>query len=248
MAHVIEINFDRPIAVFSLPQVVLLPHVAEKLFVFEPRYRQMIEACLEAGGGLLQGAAPIALASYAPRDWKGERVALQSSGLTQEPALRPIVCVGKIFEHHRLADGRHEVLMHGICRARIEGIEEANASRLYARAFLRPTESLHRGFGTIRALRLAILKHLDHGELSRAGAFHQVREWLQQEKVPAELLLEQVGCLLAIDDDQRYRLLAEPSLRERARLILSELATLDSTTRKAAARTQSATDRGIGLN
>ncbi len=248
MAHDIEINFDRPFAVFSLPHVMLLPHVVERLLVFEPRYRQMIEACIEEGGGALHAASPIAIASYAPKYWQGERVALGSCATTKEPALRRFVCVGKIFEHRRLDDGRHEVLVQGICRARIEAIEEAAAPRLYARAFLRPTESLHRHFGTIRALRMAILKHMEHGELRRSDAFHQIRDWLAQEKFPAELLLEQIGSLLANGDDQRYRLLAEPSLRERARFILSELATLDSTTRKAAARTPPPSDRGIGLN
>ncbi|MSR42006.1 MAG: hypothetical protein EXS10_08940 [Phycisphaerales bacterium] len=248
VAQTIEIDFDRPIAVFALPHVVLLPHVAEWLMMFEPRYQQMVETCVEEGGGVLQSASPIALASYAPAHWMGERIALGGQSAPQEPALRRIVCVCKIFEHRPLDDGRHQVLLHGICRARIEAIDEANDERLYPRALLRPTESLHRSFGTIRTLRSALLKNLEGGELARSQALRPIRRWLTQEQIPTEMLLEQIGLLLAKCDAERYRLLAEPSLRERARLILTELATLDSTTRKAAARTPPATDRGISLN
>ena len=248
VAHVIELDFDQPIAVFALPQVVLLPHVADWLMVFEPRYRQMVEQCLEAGGGALQSSAPIALASFAPTRWLGDRVVRSSSLAQNEPALRRVVCVGKIFEHRRLDDGRHQILLHGICRARIEEMDEPADGRLYPRALLRPTESMRRSFGTIRTLRSALLKRMEGGELARSQALLPIRRWLAQEQIPTEMLLEQIGLLLSKGDSERYALLAEPRLRERARHILTELATLDSTTRKAAERTPPMSDRGVSLN
>ena len=134
MASTVSIDFARPIALFPLPSVALYPHTAEALVAFEPRYRQMVEDCLRArGDGSILGAAPIAMATYAPRQWKGERIG--------EPALRPVVCVAKIVEHAALDDGRHQVLLHGLSRAKIESIAEPDGRRLYRLARLSPLDA-----------------------------------------------------------------------------------------------------------
>ena len=38
---------------FPLPNLVLFPHVVQPLHVFEPRYRQMIEDCLDTAGRIV---------------------------------------------------------------------------------------------------------------------------------------------------------------------------------------------------
>ena len=71
----VRIDFSRPIALFPLPAVSLFPHTAEWLVAFEPRYRQMVADCLRArGDGPVLGAAPIAMATYAGRQWTGDRI------------------------------------------------------------------------------------------------------------------------------------------------------------------------------
>ena len=88
------IDFTQPVALFPLPMVSLLPHALQPLHVFEPRYRQMVEDALgDAGDEELEHVAPIAMATYAGGAWGGESVG--------KPALRPVVCVGRIVQHRR---------------------------------------------------------------------------------------------------------------------------------------------------
>ncbi|MHC4869969.1 MAG: LON peptidase substrate-binding domain-containing protein, partial [Planctomycetota bacterium] len=47
MSETISIDFNEPIALFPLSGSVLLPHAPQALHIFEPRYRQMVEDCLE---------------------------------------------------------------------------------------------------------------------------------------------------------------------------------------------------------
>ena len=67
MAKSIVVDFSRPVPLFPLSGTVLLPHAMQGLHVFEPRYRQMVEACLsEAKDGDLLTARPIAMATVEP--------------------------------------------------------------------------------------------------------------------------------------------------------------------------------------
>jgi hypothetical protein len=54
----IRVNFSRPLPLFPLPQVVMLPQQITPLHIFEPRYRQMVDRALD-------GAGQIAMAKYA---------------------------------------------------------------------------------------------------------------------------------------------------------------------------------------
>ncbi|NBX24829.1 MAG: hypothetical protein EBQ99_02060, partial [Planctomycetes bacterium] len=85
MAASIVVDFRRPVPLFPLGETLLLPHAVQGLHVFEPRYRQMVEACLaETGGGSVLAARPIAMATVDP----------SASGRRQSPpSLRPAVCV-----------------------------------------------------------------------------------------------------------------------------------------------------------
>jgi Lon protease-like protein len=91
------------VPLFPLPDVVHFPHNVLPLHIFEPRYRSMIADAL-AGDRL------IAMALIR---------AQQFNASANLPALHPIVCVGRIVQHERLADGRFTVLLGGQMRARI---------------------------------------------------------------------------------------------------------------------------------
>ena len=45
------IDFGRPIPLFPLGGVSLMPHAMSRFHIFEPRYRQMVEHMLAAGNG-----------------------------------------------------------------------------------------------------------------------------------------------------------------------------------------------------
>jgi hypothetical protein len=241
MSATIQIDFSRPIALFPLPAVALFPHTAEWMVAFEPRYRQMVEDCLRArGDGPLLDAAPIALATYAGRSWKGERVG--------EPPLRPAVCVAKIVEHRALPDGKHHMLLHGFCRARIEGIAEPEGRRLYRLARLAPIGRRRSAPRRMPVLEGEIASLIEDGALARWSQLDAVRMWVRRRNLPTEFIVEQLVAMLAgRDGDARYRMLAEPNERLRARFALSELAHLQRMVGHAAARSGSC-DRGVGAN
>lgn len=98
-----ELRFRLPL--FPLP-TVLLPGMLMPLHIFEPRYRQMVDDCLEGDRrfGLIY------------HDWD------ELGPFLSEPGR--IGCVGEIGEHQALEDGRSLIVVEGVERFRIEdGIE-----------------------------------------------------------------------------------------------------------------------------
>jgi Lon protease-like protein len=92
---------------FPLPQIVLFPGTALPLHVFEPRYRSLIEYCLESGSSL-------ALPQIEPGH--------EAEQLGAPPLVR-VAGVGAIVHHERLPDGRLGLVLRGL--GRVEAIELA---------------------------------------------------------------------------------------------------------------------------
>jgi len=88
--------------IFPLPGAVLLPHALVPLHIFEPRYRKMIRDC-EAGSRVL------ALANIASSEAAAER----------PPKVLPAIGVGVLARTEPLADGRFNIVLRGVSRARI---------------------------------------------------------------------------------------------------------------------------------
>lgn len=240
MATTIRIDFRRPIALFPLPSVVVYPQCAEWLVAFEPRYLQLVEDCLRAcTGGQLLTAAPVAMATYALRGWKGERLG--------EPPLRPAVCVTKIMEHRVLPDGRRQILLRGVGRARIAEIAEPDGQRLYRLARLEPLEGRPTSSARLPELSGMLAEVLGTPHLRRKPRFDQLRALLERADVPTDLVVEQLLFSLARTDDERYAMLAEPSGRARARFLLSELGHLARLLERAS-RAPEAAARGVTFN
>ena len=111
--------FTGQAPLFPLPNVVQLPHTWLPLHIFEPRYRAMISDALDSD-------RLIAMALLQPN---------------QEPAyeskvakVHPIVCLGRIAVEEKLPDGRFNLALQGLCRARIES--ELNTDQPYRMAEL----------------------------------------------------------------------------------------------------------------
>jgi len=92
-------------AVFPLPNVVLFPGAILPLHIFETRYRRMTADAL-AGDSL------IAMGLLRP-GWECDYYG--------RPDIEPVVCVGRIVAHERLADGKYNLLLQGQWRARVVG-------------------------------------------------------------------------------------------------------------------------------
>src|SRR5262245_22614460 len=109
-------DFQGTARLFPLPNLVLFPHVAQPLHIFEPRYRQMMADAL-AEDRLL------ALALLRP-GWEED--------YHKRPLLYSLVCLGRIWQGEMLPDGRYNLVLHGLCRARV--VEELETGKLYRTA------------------------------------------------------------------------------------------------------------------
>ncbi|MBK7864984.1 MAG: LON peptidase substrate-binding domain-containing protein [Archangiaceae bacterium] len=89
--------------VFPLPSLVLFPGTAVPLHIFEPRYRALVRDAL-AGDGVL------ALAQV-PEASLGQ--------LDGDPPLHRILSAGVVSLHEELPDGRFNLMLTGVCRARL---------------------------------------------------------------------------------------------------------------------------------
>ncbi len=99
-----ECGFSGRVPVFPLPDTVFFPGVVLPLHVFEPRYRALL-------GDAVKGEGLIAIATLLPgweKDYEGA------------PAFHPLATIGRIGEVVALPDGRSNLTLMGLERARLE--------------------------------------------------------------------------------------------------------------------------------
>jgi Lon protease-like protein len=96
-------TFSGRVPIFPLPNVVLFPHGLLPLHIFEPRYREMTRAALD-------GERLIAMALLKP-GWEAD--------YQGRPPVYDVVGVGRILQDAKLPDGRYNLLLAGVGRARI---------------------------------------------------------------------------------------------------------------------------------
>jgi len=202
----ISVNFSREMPLFPLDAVVLLPQQVLPLHIFEPRYCQMINRCLDGSGQLAVAVV---------RDGVAD--------LSGNPPLKPAVCVAQIVQHESLPDGRYNILLQGVCRARIVREEPPSQDRLYRCALLEPIGEPNPESEHLYGLREWLEAELSEGPLHHFAVAEHVVEYVRNEEVPNSAVLELVSFALLTDPALRYRLLAEGDLDQRAFLVRSEL-------------------------
>lgn len=113
---------------FPLPGVVFLPATLLPLHVFEPRYRKLVKDCLE-GDSLF--AVP-----QLREGWQ--------SDYDGRPPVHEVVGIGRVVRSQALPDGRYNLLVLGVARARIQDELPSDEPYRLARARLL-TDELGRG-------------------------------------------------------------------------------------------------------
>jgi Lon protease-like protein len=93
----------QAVPLFPLPNVVLFPRAILPLHVFEERYKVMTSDALA-------GEKKIAMALLRP-GWE--------KNYYGAAPIEPIVCIGTILAHERLADGKYNLLLQGVTRAKL---------------------------------------------------------------------------------------------------------------------------------
>ncbi len=109
----------RVVPLFPLPNVWLFPAVILPLNIFEERYRQMVEDCLDGPGRIVLGTIQAG--------HEGE-----SAGA---PPIYPLAGLGEIGRHERLPDGRFNVILVGLQRV---VVKEVPSDRLYRKVEVLP--------------------------------------------------------------------------------------------------------------
>lgn len=109
-------SFGGIARLFPLPNLVLFPHVVQPLHIFEPRYREMMADALDDD-------KLIALALLRP-GWEED--------YHKRPPVHPIICLGRIVHHEKMVDGRYNLMLTGLSRARI--VEEMSEGKSYRQA------------------------------------------------------------------------------------------------------------------
>lgn len=229
MLEPFSIDFNKPVPLFPLAGCVLLPHATVPLHVFEPRYRRMIRDVLKDSG-------LIATAMFDGDQWK--------SNYQGKPPIREHVCVGHVVRHDKLSDGRFNILLQGVCRARIEREVEHEPYRL---AHVDPIDTSPPFELDYESERERLSRLLDDPDLKRLAAVGAMQNLMSKE-VPTTAMVDLAVMVLCNDNNARYRMLAEPDLHARADWLKHYLEQTRTTLQLANKLGVSQSDEGYHLN
>lgn len=197
-------DFGGTVRLFPLPNLVLFPHVGQPLHIFEPRYRQLMADALDDD-------RLITLALLKP-GWEED--------YHLKPPIYPVVCIGRIHNEEKLSDGRYNLMLQGVMRARVT--EEIKTSKQYrtARVELIPEEPVaSQDEAHLREqLRAGVTPYFS----AHPPAAAQFRELLASG-LPLGTLSDIFSFVVPLEPEQRQLLLEEPCVSDRIALLLTLL-------------------------
>ena len=199
----------QAVPLFPLPNVVLFPRAVLPLHIFEMRYREMT-------ADALTGRRLIAMALL-KSGWERDYYA--------KPAIEPVVCVGRILTHEQLPDGKYNMLLQGIGRAKIAR-EIDDSERPYRTADLDPlieTQVLEIDLTNHRQ-RLASV--LDERFREIGGIVRQFRQMLSSP-LPTTDIADLAAFNLLEDATVKQSLLAEIDVIARVERVIRALETVE---------------------
>jgi Lon protease-like protein len=202
----LPLAFDGTVRLFPLPNVVLFPHVTLPLHIFEPRYRQM------AADALLADRL-ITMVLLKP----GFEAEYEKS-----PPLYTMACVGKIIADHQLEDGRYNILLRGLRRARL--VKELTSPKPYrlAQVELLPDDPSPAQAAADDAEKLA---GLVTDWLTTLGLPTEHIVKLLNSELPQSTLCDILGFALPMAIEFKQGLLEEPDVAIRLRRLVEYLGT-----------------------
>jgi Lon protease-like protein len=187
-------DFNNVSRLFPLPGVVLFPHAILPLHIFEPRYRQMTEDALASDRFItIVQVRP-------PTEWTSPT----------EPTLEAEGCLGRIFKHERLPDGRFNFLLLG--RKRVHLTREIPSGKLYRMSEVRLIEDILPEVpeDSHRTELIAMFRKFS------GGALNPDLDALIETELPLGVLTDIVAQALALPASIKQGLLREPRVGQRA--------------------------------
>jgi len=199
-------SFSGVARLFPLPNLVLYPHVMQPLHIYEPRYRAMLEDAVRDDG-------LIAMALLEPgweTDYEGR------------PPVSPFACLGKIVTHHRLEDGRYNLLLLGVHRIRL--VREVEPPRCYRQAAVELLEDCYHGISShdLEKMNHDLLEAFQRVLPASCQGAEQLPELLS-ENAPLGLLTDLAAYTLPLGIEMKQQLLAECRVAVRAKMLLAEM-------------------------
>jgi len=123
------VSIPQVIPLFPLPNLVFFPRTYVPLHIFEPRYREMVQAA--AASHRMVGM--VLLKEGWEADYEGA------------PAIFAMGCVGRMMNVQRLSDGRSNILLQGLRRFEIQhevGAESYRQGRIVLKDLFQPDAAL----------------------------------------------------------------------------------------------------------
>lgn len=179
---------------FPLPRAWLFPHVVLPLQVFEPRYKQMVEDCLDGPGRIVIGTI----------------VHGQEHDHLGTPPVEPIGGLGEIGRHERLSDGRYHIFLVGLARVRIR---EVDSDRLYRQVEAEPVDENEPDNEESAQLR----EEVGEAILERVDDMKDV-----PDHVPLSALVDFLALRLQLPHEEMQAIYSEVDTMERARVVLKK--------------------------
>lgn len=198
------------VKLFPLPEATLFPNQGLPLHVFEPRYRELTRDALE--GDRVIGIPQI-------------RPGFTREGYAAAPALYPLMGIGVITQHQDLPDGRYNMVVRGVARARLLTEVPAGTNYRVARVELLTEEIEGEGSdlgAPLAACLLEIGRRLSPETAAALGRVAALRE-------PGRLADLSAAALLTPEHYQRV--LGELNVERRIRYVTEQVAELLLATR-----------------
>ncbi|HEY7313385.1 MAG TPA: LON peptidase substrate-binding domain-containing protein [Gemmataceae bacterium] len=198
-------DFSGQVRLFPLPNLVLFPYVLQPLHIFEPRYRELMADALDDD-------RLIALATLKP-GWEDD--------YHKNPPIYPVLCVGRIFKEERLPDGRYNLLLHGLSRARI--VEEVRTGKLYRAARVEVLEEVPVVPADLEQdLRRKLGEYVNAWFAAQSAALAQLRKLLESS-LTLGTLCDIFSFSLNMEIELKQQLLEEVEVERRVRQLLDFL-------------------------
>ena len=197
-----SISLPDQVPIMPLPGSVLFPHALLPLYIFEPRYREMLAHALDA-----HRMFSVALVKPQRAQWKSTDDFFDLAGVGLIRA-----CVAR-------ADGTSNLILQGLRRVRFSGFEQATPFPI---ARIEPLESGEISSVETHALGAKVLEFYDKLKDSGRQFPAKVDRYLS-DLSDAEMLADLMAATFITDPLRRQQVLEELSVNRRLRLVIQYL-------------------------
>lgn len=196
-------NFSGIVPLFPLSSVVFFPNTLLPLHIFEPRYKEMVHTALNS-------EKIIGMALLKP-GWE--------SDYYKSPEVYEVIGMGRIVSSEEFEDGKINIVLYGLKRARIiEVVEELP----YRQAMVKIVENEFETNGESFRSKIEELINKWNLYLDDKQKSHRINV---NTKLPLENLTDALASLIFPNVFDKQRLLEETNVQKRSEIIINDLQT-----------------------